>query len=304
MSKIGRVLLLLGVLSFTVGCHDDDSTKPAPKVKAPDTTVSTPDATPEPSPEPVLEDERSDVQIKIGDIFINTQDSEVEADKLNNLSLVTKLERVLCGDLYTDLIGDELLSEFSQNSLDNVCTSLFYMSGGEVGVTVGIGSKQDSSSELIVSRANSDAELKLNLLIHPNSNGRIDLINLVYLIDYYSHVSPSEYFENDRFCFNQQTAIIRCNNIKSIEVMQRPWNNVVNIAIRWVTYELNVKRFELTLTNNDDGSSSVHSPSGDARAWYILNLDPTTSYSAVLKATHNNGFVEKTSIDFRTRQAL
>ena len=49
MSKIARVLLLLGVLAFTVGCHDDDTTKPAPKVKAPDTTVSIPDATPKPN---------------------------------------------------------------------------------------------------------------------------------------------------------------------------------------------------------------------------------------------------------------
>ena len=144
----------------------------------------------------------------------------------------------------------------------------------------------------------------MNLLFNPNSNGVISLVNVVYMIDYYSHTNPGAYAERDHYCFDRLLSEIKCETVTSLKVVQRSWNDVVNIALKWDASHLEVDRFQITLRILNDPNVATYIVAGNSRAMTILNLKPKTRYILNLTTFNRNGSVHNKSLRFRTKKAL
>ena len=312
MKSIYKLIALLGVLAISVGCAQDPKFKgPNAPEKEDEVTVTVPSPTP-------AELEDSDVQINIAGLNINLRESLSQVGELNNLPFVAKLDRVLCGDLYTDLIVAEISKHFSSNSLNNVCDVLFYMSGNEAGTTVGIGDKSDGSLEVVVSSLSEGLARSFNILINPDENGQLDLIDLVYFIDYYSNMAADlEYSEDTKICFDRNTLNIRCEEVSEEDVITSlvvtqsknvvkspafPLNSI-NILIKWETEildlaNINIKIFE---GSNLDAINVANNYSGQARNAFFMGLKPKTNHLIRLEATLADGSKSVRLLEIRTR---
>ena len=197
-----------------------------------------------------------------------------------------------------------LSKDFSSSSLNNVCDSLFYMSGNEFGTTVGVGSENDGTTKLIIKTLDPIQGRTMNLLFNPNSKGNISLVNIVYMIDYYSHLHQDVHAEGDSFCFDPYLVPIKCKTVTSLSVAQRSWTDVVNIAIKWDTSHLEIDRIQITLRILNDPNVATYIVAGNSRAMTILNLKPKTRYILNLTTFNRNGSVHNKSLRFRTKKAL
>ena len=182
------------------------------------------------------------------------------------------------------------------------------MSGNEAGTTVGIGDKSDGSLEVVVSSLSEGLARSFNILINPDESGQLDLIDLVYFIDYYSNMAADlEYSEDTKICFDRNTLNIRCEEVSeedvitSLSVSQRRWSGDINIGVKWTTAEENVSGFNLQLFEGDSQEGSSHNIAGNAKAFVIMFLKPSKKYLIRLEATLEDGSKSVRILKFRTK---
>ena len=325
MSNIARVLVLLGVLALSVGCSKDKaSKKEAPK--QPETTITIPDTTP-----PVAEEkEVATHQVRIGYLVYDLKNADVQAGELNNHELAKRLEYVMCsGNRVRTVRGLLNYENINNGMIDAACTALFYITGNEWGTTVGIGEKNDGSSELLISRVEGHSAVSFNLLFHPDKNNRLNLTNIVELLNYFSELSAdTEYPEGYRTCWNNQLLNIKCEGesddseeveesevsdesvITSLAVTQ--FRNVVksptfpldsiNVNIQWETENLDLASINIKLFEGSNVDGTNYKSAGHSRNFYIFGLKPKTDYRLRIEAVDSEGVSSVRLHEFRTRR--
>ena len=302
MSNWRKLIVLLGVLALSAGCSFDESQYPKPEAdnKSPDVVVSAP----EPSPEPEVEEEEevdNSVSIYLGDKKLITLSDNVTSGKVNSLELAKMLHNLLSGNLYTDENNKELLKDFDQSTLNAISNTLAFVIFDAYNFTVGLGLNNNGQTEIITRTRENGINKVLNILFHPKDN-KLDLVDMLYMIDYYKYESPSQR-DDGRECWDSKTSIIvecgaKHNVIASLSAKE-PSNT--NVVVNWEVAHDKVTSFELEILD-EDGESNIYKVAGSARNFLLLELKSRTHYDICLRALVNGVWSDIVTIRHRTKR--
>ena len=141
----------------------------------------------------------------------------------------------------------------------------------------------------------------IDLMFHPKNN-KLDLVDMLYMIDYYKHEDPNYTSLGDRVCYNSKTSVVtecgdKTNVIKSLTATEHTNNNVV---VDWSVGHAEITSFELEVFT--DEGSEVYKAASAARNFLLFGLEPSTSYVICLRALVDGVWSEYITIKHRTKR--
>ena len=302
MSKLSKLIVLLGVLALSAGCSFDESQYPKPdaEVKSPDVVVSAP----EPLVEEEVEEVDNSVAIYIGNKKLVSLSDNVTSGKVNSLELAKTLHNLLSGNLYSASTNEELLKYFDQSTLTTISNTLAFVLFDEYNWTVGYGLNNNGQTEVIKRYRENNINQVVHLIFH-SKNNKLDLVDMLYMINTYIHIDPNydDSITNNRICWDSKTSVVvECgpkNNVIQELSATEPSNT--NVVVNWSVLHDKVEAFELEIVD-EDNESNIYKVAGSARNFLLYELKSRTHYVICLRALVNGVWSEIVTIRHRTKR--
>ena len=304
MRIISKIIALTALLVFTVGCQAQNPKFVQDLDKGPELSIPA-SPTPEESVDKAdveEEEENNNVSIMLGGKKLITLPDNVIVGKRNSRPLARVIFSLLGEGLNVDKLSQELSSDFDQTALEDIYHTLRAVSGTPGhNFTVGLGEHNNGQTEVLTLMTDNNTNKVIDIVFHPKNN-QLNLVDMLYMINYYLYIDPNYNSLGDRVCYNSKTSVVtecgdKTNVIKSLTATEHTNNNVV---VDWSVVHAEVTSFELEVFT--DEGSEVYKAASAARNFLLFGLEPSTSYVICLRALVDGVWSEYITIRHKTKR--
>ena len=210
MRIISKIIALTALLVLTVGCQAQNPKFVQDLDKGPELSIPA-SPTPEESVDKAdveEEEENNNVSIMLGGKKLITLPDNVIVGKRNSRPLARVIFSLLGEGLNVDKLSQELSSDFDQTALEDIYHTLRAVSGTPGhNFTVGLGEHNNGQTEVLTLMTDNNTNKVIDIVFHPKNN-QLNLVDMLYMINYYLYIDPNYNSLGDRVCYNSKTSVV------------------------------------------------------------------------------------------------